>query len=414
MNAVLREISFMMRQRASIWALALLACFTCLAVALGLQEVARQKAAIAQVIALQKTDTAAIKIFAKEAGDAAYYRFHPTWDAPTPLAFAALGQRDVAPTILRIRALALEGQIYESEAQNPELVLPGRFDFTFVLIYLAPLVLIALLHDLWSSEREAGRLASLQAIPKAALRVWAPRIGARLGLVTSALLLPFWIGALISGAAFGQALMFTALIITSLVFWTIVATLVAAQRWTSPTNAASLATIWFVITLIAPTGANLAINAATPIPDGAAIMLENREAVHDAWDLDRSATLQRFYKLYPQWANSPPMQKPFEWKWYFAFQHLGDQHVEPQSRAYRTGIAKREARAGLVSIALPPIAIQRALHRLANTDMAAQSAFEDRVRAYHGRLRTYYYPFLFTNKPFTPADFDGVPEFEEP
>jgi ABC-2 type transport system permease protein len=413
MKPFLREIAFMLRQRANVLALTILACLASLSVGLGLQDVSKQKAAIVEVIALQKSDTAAIKVFAKEAGDAAYYRFHPTWDAPSPLAFAALGQRDVAPSVLRVRALALEGQIYENEAQNPELALPGRFDFAFVLIYLAPLVLIALLYDIWSGEREAGRLASLQATPKAALRVWIPRIGARFGLVSGVLVLPFWVGTLISGAAFGETMAFTALIIALLLFWTLIATLIARRAWHSATNAAALATIWFVITLIAPAGANLAINANTPIPDGANIMRENREAVHDAWDLDRSATLQRFYKLYPKWANSPPMQRPFEWKWYFAFQHLGDQHVAQMSRAYRDGIAQRDARAGLISLALPPIAIQRALHHLARTDMAAQSAFQDRIRAYHAKLRTYYYPFLFENKPFTPSDFDNAPEFED-
>lgn len=414
MKHLWREISFLLRQRASVWAIVLLAGLAALSVGLGLQEVARQKAAISEVIALQKTDTAATKSFATDAGDAAYYRFHPTWDPPSALAFAALGQRDIAPSILRIRALALEGQIHENEAQNPELALPGRFDFAFVLIYLAPLVLIVLFYDLWSGEREAGRLASLQALPKAQVRVWLPRIAARFGLVSAVLIVVFWVGALISGAGLGETLAFTALILTLLGFWTLVATLIAKGAGSSPTNAAVLATIWFVITLIAPAGSNLVINAATPIPDGAAIMRENREAVHDAWDVDRDATLQRFYKLYPEYATSPPMQRPFEWKWYYAFQHLGDQKVEPLSRAYRAGIAERDARAGLVALVLPPIAIQRGLHRIARTDMAAQSAYQDRIRAYHSRLRTYYYPYLFMAKPFTPADFDAAPAFDRP
>jgi ABC-2 type transport system permease protein len=292
--------------------------------------------------------------------------------------------------------------------------LPGRLDFAFVLIYLAPLVLIVLFYDLWSGEREAGRLASLQAIPKARLRVWLPRIAARFILVSEVLVLAFWVGALISGAGLGETIAFTALILALLGFWTLVATLIARGAGSSPTNAAVLASIWFVITLIAPAGSNLVINAMTPIPDGATIMRENREAVHDAWDLDRDATLQRFYKLYPEFATSPPMQRPFEWKWYHAFQHLGDQQVEALSRAYRAGIAKRDARAGLVALALPPIAVQRALHRLARTDMAAQAAYQERIRAYHTQLRTYYYPYLFTAKPFTPAAFDAAPKFEGP
>lgn len=411
MKHVWREINFLMRQRASVWAIALLAGLAALSVGLGLQEVARQKAAISEVIALQKKDTAAIKVFATDAGDAAYYRFHPTWDPPSALAFAALGQRDIAPSTLRIRALALEGQIYENEAQNPELALPGRFDFAFVLIYLAPLVLVVLFYDLWSGEREAGRLSSLLAVPKAWVRIWLPRVAARFGLVSSVLVVVFWGGALISGAGIGDTIAFTALILALLGFWTLIATWVAKGAGSSPTNAAVLATIWFVITLIAPAGSNLVINAATPIPDGAAIMRENREAVHDAWDIDRDATLQRFYKLYPEYATSPPMQRPFEWKWYYAFQHLGDQQVEPLSTAYRAGIVEREARAGLVALALPPIAIQRALYRIAGTDMSAQWDYQDRIRAYHTQLRTYYYPFLFSAKPFTSADFDAAPAY---
>jgi ABC-2 type transport system permease protein len=46
--------------------------------------------------------------------------------------------------------------------------------------------------------------------------------------------------------------------------------------------------------------------------------------------------------------------------------------------------------------------------------MAAQSAYQDRIRAYHTRLRTYYYPYLFMAKPFTPADFDAAPAFDRP
>ncbi len=408
-----REVGFLLRQRASVWAVTLLAGLALLSVGLGLHDVAKQKAAISQVIDLQKQDSAAIKVFATEAGDAAYYRFHPTWNPPAPLAFAALGQRDIAPSIMRIRALALEGQIHENEAQNPELALPGRFDFAFVLIYLAPLVLIVLFYDLWSGEREAGRLASLEAMPLARSHLWFPRILARFGVVSAALIPVFWIGALISGAGLRDTIAFTGLIVALLGFWTLFAAWIAKGRGGSPTNAAVLATVWFAITLIAPAGANLVINATTPIPDGAAILRENREAVHDAWDLDRAATLQRFYKFHPELASSPPMQRPFEWKWYFAFQHLGDQQVESLSTFYRTGIAKRDARAGLVALALPPLAIQRAFHRIANTDLAAQSAYQDRIRAYHTQLRTYYYPYLFLAKPFTPADFDATPEFSD-
>jgi len=99
---------------------------------------------------LNEQDVAAVaKQYAGEpdAGNAAYFTFYNTWDAPSNTAFLALGMRDVAPYVLRVRALGLQSQIHEGETFNPELALPGRFDFAFVLIYLAPLFAIALLHN---------------------------------------------------------------------------------------------------------------------------------------------------------------------------------------------------------------------------------------------------------------------------
>jgi ABC-2 type transport system permease protein len=412
MRAVFREASFLLRSGTALAAFLLLAALASVSVAIGLRDVAVQEAAIERMIALQADDALAVKKHAgNDAGAAAYYRFHATWDAPAPLAFAALGQRDVSPTMLRVRALALEAQIYESEAGNPELALPGRFDFAFVLIYLAPLVLIALLHDLWSSEREAGRLASLQAMPFARWRVWSARALVRSALVALALLIPFLVGAMSRSASVTEIAQSVGLILALVVVWTAAALIVAARGARSAANAATLAALWFALTLIAPAAANLAINAATPIPQGAALVRENREAVHDAWDLDRNATLTRFYQSHPEWAGSVPVGIAFDWKWYYAFQQLGDERVATMSRAYRAGVALREQRAGLVSWALPPIAIQRGLHRLANTDVSAQLAYQDRVRAFHDRLRRFYYPYLFDGTPFTPAQFDTAPEY---
>lgn len=406
------EMKFFLRSKVYFLTIGLLALLASLAVGVGLKTVADQQQSIAQALSLQTIETAEVKRFVTSAGDTAYYRFHLTWDEPSPLAFAALGQSDVAPKLLKVRALALEGQIYENETQNPELAILGRFDLAFVLIYLTPLVLITLLHDLWSRENEARRLKVLQSLPGSLIRVWGMRIAVRLVIVSATLLIPFWVGAAISDAKLLDILAFSILIMTLILFWAGLCVIIAIRPWASSTHAAVLASIWFSATLIAPTAANLIINAQTPLPSGAAIMRDNREAVHDAWDIDRSATLDAFYKLYPKWSQSAPMKKTFEWKWYFAFQHLGDVKVAPTSNEYRQSIELREKKARIFSYFLPPIAIQGALHSLARTDTRAQAAYERRIRTFHDELRYFYYPYLFDDKPFTAKDYDLVPEFK--
>jgi ABC-2 type transport system permease protein len=411
MNALLREASFFAKSRAAPGAVALLAVVAALAVGVGLADVQRQRVAIERALELQVAEDRAVQAHARDAGDAAYYSVLPTWNPPSELAFAALGQRDVAPYMLRVRALALEGQLYENEAGNPELALPGRFDFAFVLVYLAPLVLVALLHDLVSGERERGRLAMLRALPGSIRRLWAARVAVRAGAVFVALALPFIAGAIASGAAVPASATFLALVLLAVAFWSVAVVFVATRGWSSPVNATVLAASWFALTLVLPAAAHLAVNAAVPIPSGAELARANRDAVHEAWDLPRQETLDRFLESHPQWAATAPLTTPFHWKWYFAFQQLGDEHVAGLARAYRDGIARRDALADAVGWLLPPVGIQRALHRLAATDVPAQLEYLDRVRAFHAELRHYYYPFLFEERPFGAAGYAGLPRF---
>lgn len=412
MSALWREAGLLWRSRAAALALLLLALLSAAAVGLGLATVAGERAAVTRVLALSAAEEKAVQAFASDAGYAAYYTFHPTWQPASDLAFAALGSRDVMPAVLRVRALALEGQIHEREAGNPELALPGRFDLAFVAVYLAPLLLIALLHDLWSGEREAGRLPVLAATPGARARLWAPRIAVRAGGVLLALLLPFAVGAVLEGTPMLRALGFGGLIALVCLFWTGLAVLVAWRGQGSATNAAVLAALWFLVTLVAPAALNLAINAAVPLPDGAAIVRENREEVHAGWDRPKTATMDRFVALYPAYADRARVETPFHWKWYFAFQQLGDEHVAADAGAWRAGVARRAGLAGAAGWLLPPLGVSHAMHRLAGTDVAAQLAYQDRIRRYHRRLREFYYGYLFDDRPFGPDDFARAPRFD--
>ncbi len=58
------------------------------------------------------------------------------------------------------------------------------------------------------------------------------------------------------------------------------------------------------------------------------------------------------------------------------------------------------------------MATQVLLHRLADTDLAAQLAYQDSIAALHRRIRYFYYPYVFEEEPFTRADFEQLPEYE--
>jgi len=244
MTLLTHELRLLLRSRMALLALLLVALLAAASVAAGMAEVARQRDVIARIQPKQAQDMAAVAQWAaetKDPGTAAYYSFHATWDTPSPLAFAALGLRDVAPYILRVRALGLEAQLYDGEAFNPELALPGRFDFSFVLVYLTPLFVIALFHDLVSGEREAGRLRMLDALAGSGRSLWRRRVLLRGGLLFLALAAPLTIGAILSAVPFPTLLSVQGLVALYLAFWIGVTLLVGRMRWSSVANAATLA-----------------------------------------------------------------------------------------------------------------------------------------------------------------------------
>lgn len=414
MSWLIHEWRLLTRSRLSQVAVLLILGLTTVAVWAGLHEVDRQQQTIARLAALQEQELQALADQYGNSGGAgrpAYYTFHNTWDAPSEAAFLALGMRDTAPYVLRVRALGLQAQLYEGEVFNPELALPGRFDFTFVLIYLAPLFVIALLHDLVSNERQSDRLKLLVSLPEGG-RVWRRRLLLRYGLMFACLAVPAMIGAIVAGTTFADMGMVLAVVASYLAFWAGLALLVAARGWRSGANATALMGVWVLLTLVLPALANAALVRAIPVHQGVDLMLAQRQAVHGAWEVPREETMQRFYTSHPRWKNTPPLPPGFHWKWYFAFHQVGDESVSDHVQAYRTGLLARQSWTDRIGWVLPSAGAQAALHRIASTDLPAQLAYQDRIAAFHGQIREFYYSYLFNERPFGSADYEAQPVFQ--
>jgi ABC-2 type transport system permease protein len=413
MKWLIFEWRLIARSRLSVAALLLLLLLTSLAVWSGLHETTRQRDTIARLAPLHQQDVADLAArypHSADAGSPAYYTFYNTWDPPSQAAFLALGLRDVAPYVLRVRALGLQAQLYEGESFNPEVALPGRFDFAFVLIYLTPLFAIALLHDVVSAERESGRLRLLQAMPNTH-QLWLRRIGLRYALLLACLIVPAALGAIWSRTP--PAVLLALLVVGAayLAFWVGVSVLVATSRWRSVANATALMGVWAALVLVLPTLANMVLVRAIPVHQGVDLMLKQRQVVHGAWEVPREETMRKFYAGHPEWKDSAPLPATFRYKWYFAFHQLGDESVAGQVREYRDGLLARQTWSDRLGWILPGVAAQSVLHRLADTDLPAQLAYQDRIAAFHGDVRRFYYGYMFNERSFGTADFAKLPAF---
>ncbi|MEM1152644.1 MAG: DUF3526 domain-containing protein [Pseudomonadota bacterium] len=409
LSAVRRESRFLVRDRSFIVWVGVSLLLATLAVTGGMAEVQQQRQTIAELLHSDRADREEALADQSTWGGVAYYAFHLTYDPPSDFAFAAIGGRDQEPWKHRIRMLALEGQLYERDGGNPALALTGRFDFAFLLAYIIPLILIFLLHDLQSGERGAGRHTLLSATAGRAGSPWRVRALIRVSVLAVAVAAPLVVASLASGAKAGTVAVALLVLIAYIVFWALLCYYLAKIDLSSSAILARLLGIWVLLAVVTPAASKLAIDAAVPIPSGADIVMTQREAVNDAWDLPKETTMEAFVARYPEWGDYTEVTRPFEWKWYYAFQQVGDQATEALAAAYQAGRQRRDYLTAILVWLSPPALLERVYQRLANTDALARLRYEASVRDFHERLRLFYYPKLFRDEPFDSQLLNELP-----
>jgi ABC-2 type transport system permease protein len=201
------------------------------------------------------------------------------------------------------------------------------------------------------------------------------------------------------------------LLLAYVLFWTAVCAGLAAWRQAGEVILAALVALWVLLGVVVPAAGRMAIDRAVPLPTGADIVMTQREAVNDAWDLPKATTMAAFVEQHPQWAAHTAVERPFAWKWYFAFQQVGDQKARSLSEAYTAGRLERDRLSGRWALVAPPVLLERSLQALAGTDVRSSLAYEARVRAFHAALRGFYYPKLFLDEAFEPGALAHMPRF---
>lgn len=406
-----RELFFLLQQKNTLILLTFAFALSTFSVTTGLLEINKQQQTIQRLVELDKVDRQGVLDKYTGYGSQGYYSKHLVYSTPSNLAFAAIGQRDVMAWKHRIKILALEGQIYETDAGNPELAYVGRIDFAFIISVLAPLLVILLLHDIRASERDNGRYDLLLTTSKHPNRLWLIRAFVGAFSLTIVLIAPFVISAFIADSQPVDTLIVSLICAGQIAFWAIVCHWVGKVSATAPKLATMLLGIWLLTTIIIPVAGDKFIAYAVETPKGGDIVLAQREAVNAAWDLPHERTFEPFIKRHPQWRNYVEMSAVFDWKWYFAFQQVGDQSVEEMSQSYRNAIIRKNELAGIVAWLSPAMLVQRSLTRTAHTDTLAMLEYEQSIRDFHTELRQFYYPFLFKGIEYKRDALKERPEF---
>lgn len=207
---------------------------------------------------------------------------------------------EFVPAFPTVGDRSLSGLIPERPIEPPEGVHRGRFSLSFVVVFVAPLLLLTAIHDIVSGERESGTLALAAAQPLTRGRWLTLKLAARAGPVWMAGVVMPLAGIVAVTVAIGESPSALRLLAWSVVvtayfgFWTAAGVFASAASRSSLHSATTLAATYLVILVGVPGAADLAARAVAPLPPRALVAEREREARFEALD-PISGAQQRLY-----------------------------------------------------------------------------------------------------------------------
>lgn len=368
---------------------------------IGRQFQEKQQNNIAETAAYQKEHIARNAAFHKdEIGLLLYYVKFSLVNETLPINSLAIGQRDVNPSIQSVTIRGLEGQKYDSELNNPSNLLAGNIDFSFVLLYLFPLLIIAFSYNIISEEKESGtwKIVATQSSNTFLyiLKLFYIRILSLIALLTFVLAIAVLFLQIPVDKSF---IAFYGIAVLYILFWFSVCFFIVSFQKNSNFNAVILLTIWLFLIIILPAVVNTFIINKYKIPEALELTLTQRNAYHEKWDMDKQETLDKFYQHYPQFKNYPLPDKEFSWLWYYAMQQMGDDESAVQSKELEQKLEQRNHASELIAQFIPTLHTQIQLNEIAKSDLQNQLLFLKETNHFHEKLRLHFYPKIFDNAP---------------
>lgn len=384
-----------------------LICFISLLIGKQFQE--KQAKNVQEAILYQKEHIAKnVNFHQDDLGLLLYYLKFSLVNKSFPVNSLAIGQRDVNPSIQSVTIRGLEGQKYDAELNNPNNLLLGNIDFSFVLIYLFPLLIIAFSYNLISEEKESGTWKIVVTQSQNTFLYILKLFYIRILSLTLLLTIVLAIAAFLLNIPLNiSSLTFYGISVLYLLFWFAVCFFLVSLQMNSNFNAVILLTTWLFLIIILPALINTYIVNKYPIPEALELTVKQRNAYHEKWDMDKQETLDKFYTHYPQFKNYLLPDKEFSWLWYYAMQQMGDDESAKESRDLESKLEQRNQSSQQIAQFIPTLHAQMQLNEIARADLGNQLLFLKETKQFHEKLRLHFYPKIFDDEAVNKQKWDN-------
>ncbi len=333
-----------------------------------------------------------------------------------PLGAMAVGTSDLHPYYARVSIRSKSSFMATDELENPHNLLAGRFDLVFVVVYVMPLLLIALTYNTVPAERDQGTMALWRAQPIDAARVLRAKLGVRVAFVGVTVICALAAAAVALGVPVGELavlwrlLCWLAAVLCYLVFWAGVLLLINTVARTSPSAAVMALGTWLLIVVIIPASVAAVVSARYPAPSRVALTTAAREA-SDRAAAEGDAAVGQFLADHPEMLRTGTLAAPNAWGRTIAVQERSAAALVPVYTAFDEALARQHRAAAAASLLSPAVIVQDVLHDLADRGTARFRAFDAAIDTHHRDWQAFFFTRVFADQRFRSADLSALPRF---
>lgn len=331
-----------------------------------------------------------------------------------PLAGLSTGQSDLLPAAVRVSTDAREQVLSTAEIENPHRLLEGRFDVTFVILYLFPLLILALSYNVLAGERERGSLRLLASQPTPLSRLLMVRLGVRAAVIVGLTLAMGLAGAVATGAmtagadTLGRLLLWVAGTVLYGAFWLAVALVVGSRGSGSAATAMTVTGVWLVLTVVVPAAVSFAVTTWYPMPSRVQMVQAMREA-SDAASARGSAVLARYFEAHPDLLPDGEQYVADAAATRAAVADEVRRLTQPVAEAFDAQAARQRAAADRLRYLSPTLLLRDLLDDVAGTGAARYAQFREQVSAFHAGWVAHFTDMAVTRRPV--EHLEAVPTF---
>lgn len=333
---------------------------------------------------------------------------------PGELAAVSIGQSDLYPFYSKVTGRTKNQARNNQNFENPFNVSNGPFDLSFVLVFIFPLLIIALSYNLLSAEREQGTLKILLSQPLQITGWLVAKLTFRYALVVGTSIVCILLAFLLFGINFLNGAFPGLLVAIGLytLFWFTLAFFTNLLGKNSATNSLILIGCWLLFVLIIPSVANMMATSLYPAPSRVAFVNAQRAAQLQA-DQQKEPILTNLYQAHPQWTRKPEPEQGWEdyWRENIALYAYRDSLLAAVDNQFQQQVANQQQVAHGLRFLSPAILMQNSLNEVAGTDTQQYRAFERNVDQFFRMWQAYFRGKFLRGEVLTTKDYEALPVY---